>query len=167
MPVTIKRKIKQKFCYLHEQLTELLKLSTLKTITISIISYFIQVIILQHIFVNKGKINTSRFFFLCFIMRNLQKNLNKIWQTSRFTIPLFSNKNSRTLTPRPLHISINFEKVNPPFHLCRRRGGGRGPPTLICTKFHHYRIYVTGFKAVDLLPPPPPPICEQPQKNPS
>ena len=97
-------------------------------------------------------------------MRNLQKNLNKIWQTSRFTIPLFSNKNSRTPTPRPLHISINFEKVNPPFHLCRRRGGGRGPPTLICTKFHHYRIYVTGFKEEDLLPSP---ICEQPQKNPS
>ena len=35
---------------------------TTNTITMRIISDFIQAVILQHMFVNKGKINISRFF---------------------------------------------------------------------------------------------------------
>ena len=35
---------------------------TTNTVTMQIISDFIQAVILQHMFVNKGKINISRFF---------------------------------------------------------------------------------------------------------
>ena len=64
-------------------------------------------------FVDKGKINTSRFFFLCCIMRNLQKNLTIIWNSPNPPIlsytPPFSSKNFQT-SP----ISVNIEKVDPP-----------------------------------------------------
>ena len=65
---------------------------------------------MYYMFVNKGKINTSR---RC-IIRNLQKNLNIIRQ------PPFLDKSLHFALP-PLFkqqfwespISINFEKVNP------------------------------------------------------
>ena len=38
----------------------------------------IKTVILQDMFVNNAKINTSRFFLLCYIMRNFQKKLNII-----------------------------------------------------------------------------------------
>ena len=84
-------------------------------------SYFIQVIILQHMFVNKGKINTARFFhMLQCIIRDLQKNLNIIWQPTRFTPPPFfilpyPPFPANIFRPPPL-ISINSENVIPPLY---------------------------------------------------
>ena len=49
----------------------------------------IKTVILQDMFVNNAKINTSRFFLLCYIMRNFQKKLNIIWQTRFLNKPLF------------------------------------------------------------------------------
>ena len=84
-------------------------------------SYFIQVIILQHMFVNKGKINTTRFFhMLQCIIRDLQKNLNIIWQPTRFTAPLLHFAlppiSSKHFQPSPPPISINSENVIPPLY---------------------------------------------------
>ena len=65
--------------------TAIITINSIKTITMPVISHFIKAIIM---FVNKGKINTTK--FLCCIMRNLQKNLNIMWQSriSRQTNPL-------------------------------------------------------------------------------
>ena len=85
-------------------------------------SYFIQVIILQHMFVNKGKINTTRFFhMLQCIIRDLQKNLNIIWQPTRFTPPPPSSfcltpHFQQTFSDLPPPISINSENVIPPLY---------------------------------------------------
>ena len=89
-----------------------------------IISYVIQAIILQHMFVNKGKINTSR--FCSCIVRNLKKNINVIWQTlflvkpSPFCLaPPFLAKISRT--PH-FHKVLKSQTPLPPF---MKRGGER------------------------------------------
>ena len=93
------------------------------SILMSLLLLVPEAITLQHMFVNKIKINTSRFLFLCCIMRNPQNNFNIILQSrfSRPPPPYF------TLPPPPsffqqkfpdLPISINFEKVEPPKVKC-------------------------------------------------
>ena len=92
------------------------------SISVSLLLLVAEAITLYHMFVNKVKINTSRFLYLCCIMRNLQNNFNIISQSP------FSRHPHFTLPPPPpsffqqkfsdLPISINFEKVEPPKVKC-------------------------------------------------
>ena len=92
------------------------------SISMSLLLLVVEAITLYHMFVNKVKINTSRFLDLCCIMRNLQNNFNIISQSP------FSRHPPFYLTPPPpsffqqklsdLPISINFEKVEPPKVKC-------------------------------------------------
>ena len=86
------------------------------SILMSLLLLVPEAITLQHMFVNKIKINTSRFLFLCCIMRNPQNNFNIILQSRFYLTPpppsFFQQKFS------DLPISINFEKVEPPKVKC-------------------------------------------------
>ena len=97
----------------------LIAINTIKTITIPIILYFIKTIILQSMFVNKGKINTSRFFPMLYHEESPEKTqynmatpsfLDKSRILPYPSSPIFQQKLSDT------PISIIFEKVNPSPH---------------------------------------------------
>ena len=108
--------------------TAIVNINAIKSIRITIISHFIQAIILQLMFVNKGKINTSRFFIP---MLHQEKSPGKP-QYNMATLFL-GNLPPFFLTPIPPPYSTkhfqtsqflsNFEKVKPP---CPLWGGGGG-----------------------------------------
>ena len=81
-----------------------------------IISHFISAIILQHMFVNKGKVNTSRYFSYAASLEKSQHNMATLPPIS-LDKPFFSSKKFQT----PL-ISINFEKIKLPH--CEAWGSG-------------------------------------------
>ena len=66
-------------------------------------SYFV-----AHVYLQRKK--HTKIFFLCCIMRNLQKSLNIIWQLHFYTTPSIL---PYSLPPFP-SIFIKFGKVNPP-----------------------------------------------------
>ena len=73
-------------------------------------------------FVNKGTIKTSRFFFICYIMKNLQKNLNIIWQPPLLdkSPPYLALPIPPPHTPcTPLYEGGGVQiMIDPPLHTC-------------------------------------------------
>ena len=93
-----------------------------------------------------------KFFSPCHIMRNLQKNLNIIWQPliSRHPPPPFCFTPSPFLAKifRPSSISINFEKIEPLF--MKGVGGGVRTVQLFVAIFVVCQIYV--FSIILIIP---------------
>ena len=70
-----KIKINRFFVILWIINTAIIAINTSKAITMPIISYFIYIIILWHMFVNKGKINISIFFSMLHHEDSIKKTL--------------------------------------------------------------------------------------------
>ena len=71
--------------------TVIITIHTIKTMTMPIISHFISAIILLHMFVNKGKVNTSRHFSYAASLEKSQHNMATLPPIS-LDKPLFSSK---------------------------------------------------------------------------
>ena len=113
--------------------------------------------VLKHIFVNKGIINTSRFFPSC-IMRNLLKNLNIIRKPSILPYFLFSSSKNFHPHPPPPFPSI-LEKSNPPHPLLWRGHSNyvkskfdkRETNTKSCLKYFPVKSCICRNQPIDLL----------------
>ena len=115
MAVNIIRKIKISsrmfaICIIN---TAFITISTIKTITMPIISHFIKAIIFKHMFANKGKVKKSRFFSYAgswgISRKSSIKYVNPLFLDKPPSPPCFLAKILILTHP----FSINFEKINP------------------------------------------------------
>ena len=119
--------------------TVIITIHTIKTMTMPIISHFISAIILLHMFVNKGKVNTSRHFSYAASLEKSQHNMATL-PPIFLDKPVFSSK--KFYTPPPPLISINFEKIKPPH--CEAWGSGGKGGEVKLQKLARPDIYHTG-----------------------